>query len=117
MDRATKIARTAGVALLGSAILTELRKPPPERHWHGEIAGIVPYDLRVPTIARLRERWWNPHDARLLTPQVFGVGWSINLARLVGITSSGADVTPAPARAPFGPRGRREADRDRSLET
>jgi uncharacterized membrane protein len=40
----------------------------------------VPYDWRMPTPALLRERFWNPSDARILTPKVFGWGWSINLA-------------------------------------
>jgi hypothetical protein len=67
--------------MLGWAVLTELRKPRGERTWYGRLADVVPYDLRVPTVARVRERWWNPDDERLLTPHVFGVGWSINLAR------------------------------------
>jgi uncharacterized membrane protein len=28
------------------------------------------------------ERWWNPNDERVLTPHVFGVGWSLNLYQL-----------------------------------
>ena len=32
----------------------------------------VPYDLRPPTVARLKSRWWNPADRRLLTPKTFG---------------------------------------------
>jgi uncharacterized protein DUF5808 len=40
----------------------------------------VPYDWRRPTRARVRERWWNDDDRRLLTPKVFGWGWDVNLA-------------------------------------
>ena len=52
----------------------------------------VPYDFRFPTLRRLRERWWNPEDTRLFTPQVFGVGWSVNLHRLVAVLSRDQDA-------------------------
>jgi hypothetical protein len=42
----------------------------------------VPYDWRLPTIALLRERFWNPGDSRILTPKVFGWGWPINVAAI-----------------------------------
>ena len=42
----------------------------------------VPYDFRIPTLRRVRERWWNPDDPRIFTPHVFGVGWSLNLYQL-----------------------------------
>jgi hypothetical protein len=74
--------RIATFALLAAALVTELRKPRELRTWHGLVAGVVPYEFRPPTLARVRERWWNPQDDRLLTEHVFGVGWSINLARL-----------------------------------
>jgi len=48
---------------------------------HGKILG-VPYDLRVPTLARIKERMWNPEDPRIITPRVFGAGWTVNLATL-----------------------------------
>jgi hypothetical protein len=44
----------------------------------GRIAGI-PYDFRRPTLSKLRSRWWNPADDRVLTPKTFGLGWDINL--------------------------------------
>ena len=34
--------------------------------------------------ARTKERWWNPDEPKLLTPKVFGWGWDLNLARLLG---------------------------------
>ncbi len=43
----------------------------------------VPYDWRWPTPALIRERFWNPDDPRVLTPKVFGWGWSINFAALI----------------------------------
>jgi hypothetical protein len=51
----------------------------------GKILG-VPYDFRRPTVARVRERWWNPAEPRIFTPKVYGIGWDVNLARLLGRT-------------------------------
>ena len=45
----------------------------------------VPYDWRRPTVARVKERLWNPDDPRLIVPRVFGWGFEINLARLLGV--------------------------------
>jgi hypothetical protein len=64
-----------------AATIQQLMRPPEERTWQGEIL-FVPYDLRPFNPMRIRERWWNPDDPRLLTPHVFGVGWSVNLYRL-----------------------------------
>jgi hypothetical protein len=72
-----------GVALLGTALISELRKPAGERTWEGRIARKIPYDLRRPTLARIRQRLWNPADRRILVPTVFGVGWTVNLGRLL----------------------------------
>jgi len=71
------------VTLIGAALATELRKPAEERTCQGRIAGRVPYDLRPPTLARGHERLWNPGDRRILVPTVFGVGWTVNLGRLL----------------------------------
>lgn len=65
-----------------AAVVKELRKAPDERTWHGELAGFVPYDLRPPTLQRLRASLWDPQSSRWLLPRSFGVGWSPNLARL-----------------------------------
>ncbi len=43
----------------------------------------VPYDWRRPTLARTKERWWNPAERRLITPRVYGWGWDLNFARLL----------------------------------
>jgi len=48
---------------------------------HGSILG-VPYDFRMPTPGRIKERMWNPDDPRVITPRVFGAGWTVNLATL-----------------------------------
>jgi Family of unknown function (DUF5808) len=53
-----------------------------EMTWHGSIVGFVPYDLRMPSAARFRERLWAPEDSRVFTPQVFGVGWTVNIGRV-----------------------------------
>lgn len=43
----------------------------------------VPYDFRRPTLARFKERMWNPEDARICTPHVFGWGFSVNFHALL----------------------------------
>lgn len=86
MDAKTKrqIAGAAvGVGMVVAAVVTELRKPQRKRTWHGRIAGFVPYDFRRPTLRRAKSRWWNPSDPRILTPRTFGVGWDVNIGRLV----------------------------------
>ncbi len=50
----------AALIALGAAVVRELRAPAAERTWHGRVAGDVPYDLRPPTLARLRDAFWNP---------------------------------------------------------
>jgi hypothetical protein len=71
--------------LVIAAVVQELRKPPDVRTWQGVTAGVVPYDLRMPTVARFRERLWAPDDFRVFTPQVFGVGWTLNIGRVVAL--------------------------------
>lgn len=78
-----RLLRLAGLGALVAAVVTERRKPPAEREWHGRLAGLVPYDLRRPTMERVRSSLWNPGSPRLISPQVFGVGWTLNVGRLV----------------------------------
>ncbi len=79
-----------GIAvLMGLAIREQLRMPPEERTWHGTLYGI-PYDFRRPTMERLRQTFWNKDTARVLVPQAFGMGWSINLYPLIHPPSVGA---------------------------
>ncbi len=82
MRKSKVLISLAATGLLAAAIITELRKPPRKRTWHGSVAGVVPYDLRPPTIERARRRLWNPDDRRILQPHVFGVGWTINAGRV-----------------------------------
>ena len=83
MKRMGKLARAAGVALAVAAVVAELRKPAGERTWHGRLVGFVPYDLRPPTAARVKAAWWSPDNPRIVTDRAFGVGWAVNLGRLV----------------------------------
>lgn len=71
-----------GIALVASAVITELRKPRGQRDWHGRLGGVVPYELRPPTPHRVKEAMWNPYDERVLTDTAFGVGWAVNMAEL-----------------------------------
>jgi len=71
------------VALTLAAVFQELEKPKEERKWHGKVAGVFPYDFRIPTIERLKESYWNPYESRVFTPPVFGLGWAINFYALL----------------------------------
>lgn len=84
-----RLASATSAVLLAAAVAKELRLPADERTWEGAL-GPVPYDLRPPTLARVVERWWNPDDPRFLTPHVFGVGWSLNLARVAAVCGCSA---------------------------
>ncbi|MFC1951819.1 hypothetical protein ACFLYI_02105 [Chloroflexota bacterium] len=79
----TRIVEATVVTLTLAAILQELETPTEERKWHGKIANFIPYDFRLPTIERLKEVYWNPYERRVLAPEVFGIGWTINLYRLL----------------------------------
>ena len=78
----------AALVLTGWALLQELAKPRAERTWTGTVAGVVPYDFRRPTLERFRQRVWAPDNPRLIVPHVFGVGWTVNLGRLVRLVRS-----------------------------
>lgn len=89
-----RIAAAAAGALAGAAVAKEMDKPTDERDWHGEIAG-VPYDLRTPTVDKLRRAVWDPDNPNVVGPPPFGVGWSVNLARLAAMVQP-PTVAPAP---------------------
>ena len=82
MDRFRRIVKLLAFAVFVAAIVEQLRLPAEERTWEGRVGGLVPYDFRLPTLDRARSRWWNPEDDRVFVPTVFGVGWTINFARL-----------------------------------
>lgn len=98
----TKLIAAAAGALLGAAVAKELSKPPEQRTWHGDVVG-VPYDLRPPTVEKLRRSMWDQDNSRVLVPHAFGVGWSINFAALPALAAQAAgqarqeSVTPATA--------------------
>lgn len=80
--------RILAIGFTVAAIIKELRLPSEERTWHGSVANFVPYDFRIPTLARVRERMWAPGSRELLTPAIFGVGWTLNLGRLITLIRS-----------------------------
>jgi hypothetical protein len=45
------------------------------------VGGVVPYDFRPPSADKVQRAWWDPKGP-LITPLAFGVGWTINFARL-----------------------------------
>ncbi len=85
MKNIRRVASLIGIGLLIASVAKELRLPPAERTWHGQVAGIVPYDLRIPTVARIRAALWNPDNPSVLVPTAFGVGWSVNLSALAAV--------------------------------
>jgi hypothetical protein len=70
------------VTITVAALCQELEKPREERRWHGRL-GVIPYDFRMPTIARFKESFWNAEDSRIFTPEVWGIGWAINFYALM----------------------------------
>jgi Family of unknown function (DUF5808) len=84
-----KLRSTIGIViasgLVGMAIGTELAKPPSARTWEGSVAGVLPYDLRFPTLERMRSRYWNPDSEQVITPQPFGIGWTLNVGRVARV--------------------------------
>jgi Family of unknown function (DUF5808) len=87
--RARRAYQTAAAGLLGAAVVKELRTPAEQRTWHGELAGLVPYDLRRPTLDKVRARVWAPENPHLIVPRVFGVGWTLNVGRVVWLLRGG----------------------------
>ena len=78
-----KLVRLITIALAVAAVVKELRTPADEREWNGKVAGFVPYDFRVPTFSRFKQRMWDPEGAHVINPRVFGVGWTLNAGRVV----------------------------------
>ena len=99
MKELLKLIRTLAWLAFAAAIYQELRKPPEARTWNGKVAGVVPYDFRVPTLDRLRDAYWAPDSDQLVSENVFGVGWAVNIPvaarKLSEIVSQYADSSAA----------------------
>ena len=83
---------TVAYAVALAAVATRAYR---EKKAHGLYYG-VPFDFRLPTVDRIKARMWNPDDTRVITPTVFGVGWTINLYRAgrdMGFIEGDADGT------------------------
>ncbi len=76
------LATLAALGLTAGVLVQELRKSPELRTWHDKLWGVVPYDLRPPTLERAWRTVWRPEVERLFTDKAFGIGWDINLAAL-----------------------------------
>ncbi len=107
MNDLVKMIRTLAWLAFFAAIYQELRKPPEERTWTGKVAGVVPYDFRMPTIERVREAYWDPASDRVFTEKVIGVGWAVIIPvaarKLNEIVSQYADASASL-------RGRRDGE-------
>jgi hypothetical protein len=90
-SRGKNLVGLVGLGLLVGAFVKELRTPAETRTWHGQLLGFVPYDLRPPTMTRIRESVWQPDSDRLILPRSFGVGWSVNFARVRDLVRRSAD--------------------------
>ena len=78
-----KRGRWLWLLIVAAAIGNELRKPANQRTWHDRLFGVLPYDFRRPTLARVKQTVWNPQNERIVVPQAFGIGWSINVGGLL----------------------------------
>ena len=91
MSRASKGIRASGAlaatGLVAAAVVTELRKPSARRSGTGTVAGVVPYDFRKPTAERIKSAVWAPDDTRVVKPHAFGVGWTVNIGRLLSLAA------------------------------
>lgn len=87
MNSLKKLWRFSMLGLLGAAVYTEYSKDESDRTGQGLVGGVVPYDFRPPTPEKIKNSLWNPDDPRLFMPTIFGVGWTINFARLFSMLS------------------------------
>lgn len=92
--RARRLMGVTAFALVVAAVAQEMNKPAGSRTWTGRVGGLVPYDLRWPVTAeRLRTAMWNPDSDAIFTPHAFGVGWSLNFARVASVTRDALEAT------------------------
>ena len=69
-----KLLKVAATATLVATAVHAYREGQTHGTYH-----CIPFDFRFPTVDRVRERLWNPDDPRVITPTIFGAGWSVNL--------------------------------------
>lgn len=92
--RGRRLLTWTGAGLAVAAVAQELSKPAEQRTWTGRVGGLVPYDLRwPPTAERFKAALWNPKSGALFTPHAFGVGWSVNFARVVQLAEEALDAS------------------------
>ena len=91
--RLNRIVGWVTVGLVAAAVVKEMSLPQEDRTWHGQLLGI-PYDFRVPTMAKVRERIWAPENPHLFVPHVVGMGWTVNLGRLRTVLASWLSSRP-----------------------
>lgn len=91
--RMRKLVGWTAAGLCVAAVVQELRKPEGERTWTGRVGGLVPYDLRWPvTEERVRAALWDPKSEAVFTPHAYGVGWSVNFARVLDLAEEALDT-------------------------
>jgi len=78
-----RISTFVGVGLVAAAVVTELRKPAGQRNWQGQVAGVVPYNFRLPGRSGARPTAESGDHDKVLVPRRFGVGWSVNFPAVV----------------------------------
>ncbi|MGH2363048.1 MAG: hypothetical protein ACRDHX_00145 [Chloroflexota bacterium] len=88
----------AALGLVSLAVASEMSRPEEQRPWHGRMLG-VPYDFRPPTSGRFKAALWNP-DGGLFTPTAWGLGWSLNLGRVLRVAPGWIPSTARPGLAP-----------------
>lgn len=72
-----------GLLTVAAALTNEFRKPAAERHWHDRLLGVLPYDFRQPSWERVLHMVWDVQSNQIVVPQVFGIGWTINVGGLL----------------------------------
>jgi len=65
-----------------AAVCQELEKPREKRRWRGKL-GVLPYAVRLPLPARIKETFWNAKNESIFGKPLFGVGWGINFYTLL----------------------------------
>ena len=106
-----RLLRTAVWLAFFGALYQELKKPDAERTWHGKVAGVVPYDFRLPTFERLRDAYWNPDSDEIFSERVFGVGWAVNIPVAARRAAALVDQYADASRSLRGPKRKRSSSR------